>query len=85
MNSKDSGLIFSNPSYTKDFKNFVMTAHSPVHRWELVSWTPGKKMKKLTDSNPILNERKLGKQKVFQYSARDGQTIEGLLIYPIRL
>jgi len=82
LHSKDSGIIFSTPSYTMDFGNFIFTGHSPKHRWELINWQPSKKLNKLTNSNPILDEVKLGKQEVFQYSARDGQTIEGLLIYP---
>ena len=38
---------------------------------------------KVTDVNPWLTERKLGPQKLISYKARDGQDIEGLLIYPV--
>lgn len=82
LNAKDSGLIFSVPSYTKNFKNFVMVASSPYHPSELISWSPGNSIKKLTNLNPLLADLKLGKQFVFQYSARDGHPLEGLLIYP---
>lgn len=82
LNAKDSGLIFSTPSYTKNFKNFVMVASSPYHPSELVSWSPGNSIKKLTNLNPLLVDLNLGKQFVFQYSARDGHPLEGLLIYP---
>lgn len=82
LNAKDSGLIFSTPSYTKNFKNFVMVASSPYHPSELVSWSPGNSIKKLTNLNPLLADLNLGEQFVFQYSARDGHPLEGLLIYP---
>ncbi len=82
LNAKNSGLIFSAPSYTTNFKNFVMVASSPYHPSELINWSPGKSIKKLTNLNPILSERRLGKQIIFQYSARDGHPLEGLLIYP---
>lgn len=82
LNSKDSGMIFSAPSYTKNFKKFVMTASSTKSTNELVGWSPGKSIQKLTNLNPVLAERKLGKQSVFKYNARDGQPLEGILIYP---
>ncbi len=82
LNSKDLGMIFNIPSYTKDFKKFVMIASSAKSTSELVSWSPGKSFNKLTNLNPVLAERKLGKQSVFKYNARDGQALEGILIYP---
>ena len=82
LTSKDSGMIFNVPSYTKDFKKFVMSVSSAKSASELVSWSPGKSFKKLTNLNPVLAERKLGKQSVFKYTARDGQSLEGILIYP---
>ena len=82
LHAKDSGLNFLTPSYTQDFKTFVMIASSPKHPSELVSWSPGSSINKLTNLNPILSDRNLGKQTVFQYSARDDQPLEGLLIYP---
>jgi len=82
LHAKDSGLIFSAPSYTQDFKIFTMVASSPYHPSELVKWSPGSSIIKLTNLNPILSSRKLGKQIVFRYNARDDQSLEGLLIYP---
>lgn len=82
LNSKDSGMIFGAPSYTKDFNKFVMTASSKKSTNELIGWSPGKSVQKLSNLNPILAERKLGKQSVFKYNARDEQPLEGMLIYP---
>ena len=83
LNSKDTGIIFNAPSFTSDFSKFVFTGHTPAHISELFYWDAAKKPHRLTDSNPVLGERKLGKQKVYSYQARDGQEIEGLLIYPV--
>ena len=83
LNSEDTGLIYSSPSYTKDFKNIIMTASSATDPSELISWKPGKSPKILTNSNPLLSERKLGMQQKYQYTARDGHEVEGILIYPV--
>ncbi len=82
LHAKDSGLIFSAPSFTQDFKTFIMTASSQHHPSELVRWSPGNTIKKLINLNPGLADIKLGKQTVFEYLARDNQPLEGLLIYP---
>ncbi len=39
--------------------------------------------KRITDSNPWLADKVLGKQEVVKYKARDGMEIEGLLIRPV--
>lgn len=83
LHSQDSGIIFNDPSYTKDFNHFVFTGHSAEHSLELFYWENGNKIMRLTNSNPILDDRVLGKQVIYKYSARDGQEIEGLLIYPV--
>lgn len=38
---------------------------------------------RLTDSNPWLKDIKFGKQEVFNYSARDGMSLQGVLVYPV--
>ncbi len=43
----------------------------------------GKTVKKLTDSNPWLADKKLGNQEVIKYNAKDGLEIEGLVIMPV--
>jgi dipeptidyl aminopeptidase/acylaminoacyl peptidase len=43
----------------------------------------GKAVVKLTDSNPWLADKKLGKQEVIRYKAKDGLEIEGLVILPV--
>lgn len=43
----------------------------------------GKTAKKLTDSNPWLADKKLGKQEVITYKAQDGLKIEGVVVLPL--
>ncbi|MFH1321171.1 MAG: S9 family peptidase [Bacteroidota bacterium] len=42
-----------------------------------------KKLNKHTDCNPWLNNKKFAKQEKISYQARDGLTIEGVLMYPL--
>ncbi len=83
LRSRESGVIFSTPTYTKDFKHFAMLGTSPDTPSDVYHWTPGRPLKRLTELNPWLGERDLGRQQVIRYKARDGLEIEGLLYYPV--
>jgi dipeptidyl aminopeptidase/acylaminoacyl peptidase len=83
LNSQDTGLVFEAPSYTKDFKQFALICEAPDMLGELYYWKGGDTLKRMTTLNPWLAKRKLGKQEVIRYQARDGLEIEGLLIYPV--
>lgn len=83
LHAKDSGIIFGEPSFAKDFRQSVMTGNSPDIPGELCYWEEGKGLKRLTNLNPWMAERQLGKQEVIEYKARDGQEVEGLLLYPV--
>lgn len=85
LNAKDNGVTFSSISFSGDLKHAAFVGTTTTRPGELYYWnTTAKKpmVKKLTDVNPWLAKRKLGKQGVIRYSARDGLEIEGLLIYP---
>ncbi len=82
LDSRKSGVIFGYPDFTADFDNFVFTASTPYSPSNPYSWSPGEKMKLVKDLNPWVKERKLGRQKVIKYKARDGWDIEGVLTYP---
>lgn len=83
LHSKNTGSTLEEPSYTKDFRNFAYTSSSPGFPKEVMFWNIGKQPKRMTDCNPWLKERKLGRQEVVRYKARDGWEIEGLLLYPV--
>lgn len=82
FNAKDTGVIFRNLDFSKDFRHAVFTGSSPAIPGDLYYWQVGKKLKQLTTLNPWLADRELGKQEIIRFNARDGQEIEGLLIYP---
>jgi len=82
LHSEDSGVIFSIPEYTADYKHFAFTGSTPQVPEEVYYWQPGKQLKRLTNLNPWLGERTLGAQEVVRYRARDGLEIEGILVYP---
>lgn len=79
----NGGIVFRFPSFTKDFKHFAFVGTSPAIPSDLFYW-PGKKApRRLSNVNPWLETRRLGRQEAVQYAARDGLQIEGLLIYPL--
>ncbi|MFQ5604595.1 MAG: prolyl oligopeptidase family serine peptidase [bacterium] len=83
LNSREEGVIFSAPSATSNFQHLSFIGQSPESPGEVYYWRSGKKLRRLTVSNPWLAERKLGKQEVVRYQSRDNWDVEGLLIYPV--
>ena len=82
LHGKDVGIVFNPPSFTPKLKQVVFVGQSSQHPREVFYWKK-KSLVRLTDSNPWLKERLLGKQEVIHYPARDGVEIEGILIYPV--
>ncbi|UCH95255.1 MAG: S9 family peptidase [Candidatus Aminicenantes bacterium] len=84
LDSKTTGITFRKASFTKDFKYAAFVGSAPHIPGELFYWKPGQKqVKQLTNLNPWLAQRKLGKQEIIRYQSRDNWEIEGLLIYPV--
>lgn len=82
LDAKEAGVIFRTPLISDDFKKMIFAASTPKDISNLYIWDK-KGLTVLTDLNPELKEKQLGKQEVFQYSARDGMTIEGILMKPV--
>lgn len=57
-------------------------ADTPEHPPELFLLRDGDAPVRLTDSNPWLGERELMRQEAITYEARDGMTLDALVIYP---
>ena len=55
---------------------------TPEHPQEVYLLQPGAAPERLTNSNPVLNERKLARQEPIRYAARDGLELEAVLIHP---
>ncbi|MFQ5495130.1 MAG: S9 family peptidase [Phycisphaerae bacterium] len=62
----------------------VMLRQSDKHPNEVVVMAHGDSTpRRLTDSNPWLDDMRFAKQEVIEYTARDGLKIQGLLIHPL--
>ena len=58
-------------------------ADTPEHPPEVYLLRPGSEPLRLTDSNPVLAERELGRQEVVRYAARDGLELEMIVVHPL--
>ncbi|NJN64623.1 MAG: S9 family peptidase [Acidobacteria bacterium] len=71
-------------SLSRDGKNAAIVADAPGHPREVFRWTRGaKQVARVSKSNPWLATTRLAKQEVVTYKARDGVSIDGLLIRPL--
>jgi len=77
------GPTFRRLTLSRDGRTAAFYGDSPAHPYEVFYGKLGKAPRRLTDSNPWLGERRLAKQEVVRYAARDGVEIEGLLIRPL--
>lgn len=76
-------LIITGFSAAKD-NSMALVANSAKHPGELFLLnSKASKVERLTNSNPWLEEKALGKQEVITYTASDGMELEGILIHPI--
>jgi dipeptidyl aminopeptidase/acylaminoacyl peptidase len=83
LDASELGIIFDAPEFNDDFSQFVFTGSTPDDYVNVYTWNGKNEINRITDINPQLEDKVLGKQEVIQYNARDGQEIEGLLIYPV--
>ena len=62
----------------------AFAGHTPAHPTEVFTFgVKGKNLERITQHNPWLANVKLAKQRKFEYEARDGMRIEGVLVYPL--
>ncbi|MEQ8523885.1 S9 family peptidase [Gracilimonas sp.] len=62
----------------------VFNANTPNHPGELYLMKKGnKEPKRVTNSNPWLDEVPKGKQEAVTYTTKDGMKVEGIVIYPL--
>jgi dipeptidyl aminopeptidase/acylaminoacyl peptidase len=58
-------------------------ADTPVHPTEVFLLSPGAEPRRLTHSNPWLEERQFGAQEAVTFRARDGLELEAVVIHPV--
>ncbi|MGB7327903.1 MAG: prolyl oligopeptidase family serine peptidase, partial [Rubripirellula sp.] len=73
--------IFTTMSRSDDGA-IAFAASTASHPDDVFVYADGQ-LNRLTNSNPWLKERSLGKQEVVRYKATDGEFVEGVLIYPV--
>jgi len=83
LDASVNGIIFNAPLFTSNFKNFVFSGSTPYDPGNLYHWDGKNALFQLTNSNPKLADKSMGNQEVIRYLARDGQEIEGIIIYPV--
>lgn len=83
LDGQVAGLVLGGPSRSRDGSVFAFTGSTSSLPSEVFVWQPRGKPRQLTTRNPWLAERRLGRQEVLRYPARDGLQIEGVLVYPL--
>jgi dipeptidyl aminopeptidase/acylaminoacyl peptidase len=77
------GVVVQAPSVSRDGTTFALLGSTPLVPGDVYAWQPGQPLRRLTNHNPWLAERRLARQEVLSYPARDGVLIEGILVYPL--
>jgi len=83
LDAEETGVIFSPPLYNRKFDKMAFVGNTPYGAYNIYTWNEDAEFQKRTSLNEHLNGKTFGEQKVFQYPARDGVLIEGILIEPV--
>ena len=80
---RSGGPVWTSLSIARNGE-MALTASTPAHPTELFHLPRNSSnARRLTNSNPWLDDVRLARQEVVRYPARDGLEIEGILIYPL--
>jgi dipeptidyl aminopeptidase/acylaminoacyl peptidase len=71
------------PSFSANGTRVALVAHSPSHPQEVYAGDVTAGVKRVTTTNAQLNGVALGAQEVVVWKARDGMSIEGVLVKPV--
>ncbi len=83
LSGEKSGLVFSRPVFGSGSREALLVGNDWRTPSALYHWVVGREPRLLTDLNPWVHDRVLGRQEIIRYQARDGQQVEGLLVYPL--
>ena len=83
LDASSSGVIFSSPVFTSDFKLLAFSGSTATDMANIYIRKGKDALTKLTNINPELAENTFGRQEVINFAARDGLNIEGMLIKPV--
>jgi len=76
-------IVTGSPSLSNDGSRVAFVANSPAHPNEVFVVDGSSAPRRLTTLNPQLREVALGAQEVVSWKAKDGWTIEGVLVKPV--
>lgn len=78
------GPIVTAVTFSDDGSRAALVASTPTHPSELFTFERASgRMVRRTHTNPLLDGIRFAQQEVVRYSARDGQSVEGVLIHPL--
>ena len=76
--------VFGSASFARDGSTFVLPASTAQHPNEVfVGSTRDRKLRRLTHHNAWLREVQLGTQETFEWTARDGMRMQGVVVRPV--
>ncbi len=78
----DKTPVLQAMSSSSDQSTFAFHGSTDQHPGEVYRYENGE-LTRLTNHNPQLREKKLGKQEVISWQSRDGKRIDGVLLYPV--
>ena len=77
-------MVLAGLTLSRNGRSMAAVGQSPMHPGEVFTMSHGEPApRRLTNSNPWLEDVRLAPQEVVTYKARDGLAIEGLLIRPL--
>ncbi len=82
----EPGFVVTSFALARDGRSAALVAQSAAHPPELFTFSldaAKESRKRVTTSNAWLAQRSLAAQEVFEYPARDGLEIEGVLVHPL--
>lgn len=79
----DGGPIVRSVDSRPGVEHVAVVADTPAHPREVYVYSEREGFRRLTRSNPILDDRDLAPQEVVRYEARDGLELSGVLVRPL--
>jgi dipeptidyl aminopeptidase/acylaminoacyl peptidase len=83
FSGEKAGISINNPTFSHDRKHFAFTGTSPEIPRDVFYWKGKGEPQRLTELNPWVADRDLGRVEIYRHAARDGYEVEGLLYYPV--
>lgn len=83
LHGREAGVVLTSPSRSRDGGRWSFVGNTATSPANAYAWDGHSAPRKVSEVNPWLGERTLGRQEVIRYGSRDGAEIEGLLIHPV--